>query len=302
MAVRVGGEAVEPEREALAAAFPDATPRLVVFLHGLMETEFSWRLRRAASTYGARLRRDLGCTPVYVRYNTGRHISENGRSLAELLEELVADVAGRGRARSRSSGTRWAGSWRAAPATRRRSDGDGVGRAACATSSRSARRTWARRWRRASTAPAPALHALPETRPFGDFLRRRSAGIRDLRQGSLVDEDWRDRDPDALRADGLRGGAAARRAPRTASSPRRSRATPRHPLGRLVGDMLVLEPSASGRSRTRRLGFATRTACTLGGAHHLALLNHPAVYERLREWLSVSPEPEVPALPAPAPG
>ena len=32
------------------------------------------------------------------------------------------------------------------------------------------------------------------------FLRRRSAGIRDLRHGSLVDEDWRGRDPDALRA------------------------------------------------------------------------------------------------------
>ena len=62
-----------------------------------------------------------------------------------------------------------------------------------------------------------ALGAVPETRPFARFLRRRSGGIRDLRHGSLVDEDWRDRDPDALRA------AAARRsrcttAPSTASS------------------------------------------------------------------------------------
>src|SRR5207253_110393 len=37
---------------------------------------------------------------------------------------------------------------------------------------------------------AAALSAVPETRPFGAFLRRRSSGIRDLRQGSLVDEDW----------------------------------------------------------------------------------------------------------------
>src|SRR5215208_7927529 len=43
------------------------------------------------------------------------------------------------------------------------------------------------------------LAALPETRPFANFLRRRSSGIRDLRQGSLVDEDRRGKDPDALR-------------------------------------------------------------------------------------------------------
>src|SRR3954454_7781558 len=45
-----------------------------------------------------------------------------------------------------------------------------------------------------------ALDAVPETRPFGNFLRRGSAGIRDLRQGSLVDEDCLDHDPHALRA------------------------------------------------------------------------------------------------------
>src|SRR5436309_1398051 len=41
-------------------------------------------------TYGTRLARDLGATPVYVRYNSGRHVSENGRSIDELLEALVA--------------------------------------------------------------------------------------------------------------------------------------------------------------------------------------------------------------------
>ena len=47
---------------------------------------------------------------------------------------------------------------------------------------------------------AAALGAVPETRPFSRFLRRRSAGIRDMRRGSLVDEDWQGRDPEALRA------------------------------------------------------------------------------------------------------
>ena len=38
---------------------------------------------------GERLVDDLGCTSVFVRYNTGRHISVNGRELSELLDALV---------------------------------------------------------------------------------------------------------------------------------------------------------------------------------------------------------------------
>ena len=59
-----------------------------------------------------------------------------------------------------------------------------------------------------------------------------------------------------------------------------------HPVGRLLGDALVLTPSASGRSRSRRIGFDEEYGMTLGGTHHLALLNHPQVYEQLRTWLT----------------
>src|SRR5829696_5290527 len=58
MAVRVNGEPVALDTDALGVAFPDATPRLVVFLHGLMETEFSWRLG-GREAYGERLADDL---------------------------------------------------------------------------------------------------------------------------------------------------------------------------------------------------------------------------------------------------
>src|SRR5262249_18091475 len=89
--VRLGGEPVTLEQAALRAAFPEASERIVVLVHGLMGTEFywDWGAREAGENYGARLAADLGCTPVYVRYNSGRHISENGRSLAAMLEELV---------------------------------------------------------------------------------------------------------------------------------------------------------------------------------------------------------------------
>jgi pimeloyl-ACP methyl ester carboxylesterase len=284
MSVRVGGHPVVLESGALATAFPDATGRLAVFVHGLMESEFSWRYRarESGATYGTHLRRELGFTPIEVRYNTGRHISENGRSLADLLDELV----------------------RAWPVEVERialighSMGGLVARSACHIGAERGE-AWVARVSHSVSLGSPhlgaplaqgvhwasaALAAVPETRPFANFLRRRSAGIRDLRQGSLVDADWRDLDPDALRAQACREVPLLEGATHCFVAATLTR-SPRHPAGRVLGDCLVLQSSASGRSRTRRIPFKAEHGMHLGGTHHLALLNHPAVYERLRQWL-----------------
>ena len=284
MAVRVGGEAVPPG--AVADALPAATDRLVVFVHGLFETEFAWHYG-GGETYGRRLAREAGYTPVEVRYNSGRHISENGRSLADLLEEIVA-------------------AW---PVEVERialvghSMGGLVARSACCDAGERGD-DWVGRVRHTVTLGSPhmgapleqavhyasaALGAVPETRPFAGFLRRRSAGIRDLRQGSLVDEDWRGRDPDALHA------AACREVPLLEGATHHFVAAtvtsdPEHPVARLVGDWLVLHPSASGRGRSRRIPFREEDGLHVGNTHHLALLNHPVVYEHLLRWLAPAPE------------
>jgi pimeloyl-ACP methyl ester carboxylesterase len=287
MAVRVSGQPVALDPEALREAFPDATPRIVVFLHGLMETEFSWELG-GRETYGERLARELGCTPVYVRFNSGRHISENGRSLTKLIEELVA-------------------AWPVAAeeiALVGHSMGGLVARSACCHASQDDA-DWVRLVRHSVSLGSPhmgapleqAVHvlsaglaALPETRPIANFLRRRSGGIRDLRQGSLVDEDWRDCDPDALRAAACAEVPLIEGATHCFVSATITRSD-RHPLARLLGDTLVLVPSATGRSRTRRIPFDEEYCLHVGGATHFALLNHPAVYERLRDWLAAVPQP-----------
>ena len=91
MTIRAGGEALPLDREGLARAIPQPTGRLVVLVHGLMSTESVWRFRGAPDqTYGTLLARDHGVTALTVRYNTGRHISTNGRELARLLHRLVA--------------------------------------------------------------------------------------------------------------------------------------------------------------------------------------------------------------------
>jgi pimeloyl-ACP methyl ester carboxylesterase len=281
MAVRVDGLPVAPERASLARAFPAATPRLVIFLHGLMESERGWRLG-GREDYGARLARDLGCTPVYVRYNSGRHISENGRSLSDLLERVVAE-------------------WPVAVgevALVGHSMGGLVARSACHLAALEGAE-WVGTVRHVISLGSPhmgapleqavhylsaGLHKLPETRMVSTFLRRRSAGIRDLRQGSLVDEDWRERDPEALRAAACEEIPLLDGATHCFVSATVTRSA-RHPLGRVIGDTLVLVPSASGRSRTRKLGFEAEYGLHVGATHHIALLNHPAVYEKLHAWL-----------------
>lgn len=289
MSVRMHGERIGLDGRSLRDAFPGATPRLAVFIHGLAGDEFCWSWGRnrvtnpgAEDAYGSRLATDLGCTPVYLRYNSGLHISENGRTAAALLQALaqewpvqIEQIALVGH-----------------------SMGGLVARSA-AHQAHEHDQAWVRHVRHLVSLGTPhmgahleqgahwaavTLEKLPETRMLSSFLKRRSAGIRDLRHGSLVDEDWRGRDPEALRA------AACREVPLlpwashcfvSASVTR----DPRHPLGRLLGDILLLVPSARGESRTRRIPFRDEHGHHVGGAHHLALLNHPAVYERLREWL-----------------
>jgi pimeloyl-ACP methyl ester carboxylesterase len=273
------GDALEREGSELAMPMTlrvdgERTPRIAVFVHGLFETEHAW-VYGGGPRYGDRLATEHGFTPVYVRFNTGRHISENGRTLAGRLEELVDDwpveverivLVGHSLGGLVARSAVHAG-------------GDWTGRVTHVVSLGSPH----------TGAPlesavhyaAAALGVVPETRPFSGFLRRRSAGIRDMRRGSLVDEDWQGRDPDALRAaacrevpllDGARHCFVAATVTRDA----------RHPVSRLIGDWLVLEASASHRAQE---------ALHVGGAHHLALLNHPEVYARLSEWLAPAPRP-----------
>ena len=281
ISVRVDGLPVPPERDALARAFPEARPRLVVFVHGLMGNEVGWRLgrRQGREPYGARLAREIGCTPLYIRYNSGRHISENGRSLADLIETLVA--AGRSRSRrSRSSGTRWAGSSRAARAT------GGQGRRALGRTVRHVVSLGSPHMgaplEQAVHVASYAFGKLPETRALGRPAPpqlghpRPPPGLASRR--GLA----RPRSGGAARR-GVRGGAAARRRDALLRSATVTR-SPRHPVGRVVGDTLVLS-----RARPDAAAPASSASRTSSGStsahHHIALLNHPAVYEKLREWL-----------------
>jgi len=273
-----GGRCVDLpcDAPALAAGYPRATGRIVVFVHGLCETEEWWLTGREDRVdYGARLAADLGYTPLYLRYNSGRHISDNGVRLDELLSELV---------------THWP-----VPVSDLALVGHSMGGLVARGAVHhglEAERAWTRVLRHlvclgsphrgapleaAANRAAWALRQLPETRPLSTVLRQRSVGIKDLRFGALLEQHWADRDPDALRFDG-----PERVAVRTSPAGQRLIAAtitraPTHPLGRAFGDGLVLAASARD---------GAEDAVTLGGLHHFDLLHHPLVYAQLRDWLN----------------
>lgn len=283
----------------LAELLPETTPKIAVFVHGLCESDHSWSLFREANggeTYASRLRADLGYSPLHVRFNTGLHVSDNGSRLAALLEAVVEDwpveiseIALFGHSMggliARSAGHQ----------------GDARGH------------RWVPRVRhvfclgtphmgapaeKAVNAAGWALGKLGETRPIARFLEMRSSGIKDLRFGSLVEDDWRDSEPDALLDDRCTDVPLLASANHYVISAAIGPET--GPLGRLLGDLLVRQASASGHHKKRRIAFEMGNGHHLPGLNHFQLLNHPAVYEQMRIWLERGVSlPARAALPSP---
>jgi pimeloyl-ACP methyl ester carboxylesterase len=284
MQVRRKGQPVALTADSLANAFPKATGRVVVFVHGWCMTERSWwRNPRTGETlrpYGKRLRKDLGYTPVFLRYNSGFHISQNGQELADLLnqlhmlwpaqvDELVLVGHSMGGLVSRSAchyGLEREHAWTRA-----------VRHVVCLGSPHLGANL-----EKGVNAASWALSKLPETRGLARFLNTRSAGVKDLRYGALLDEDWRDCDPDEFLRDRCQEVPflpdAIYHFVSTTAAPRA--------IGLLVGDHLVSPKSASGRGRSRKIPFDAAHGLTLSGLNHFDLLNHPSIYEKLLDWLT----------------
>lgn len=76
--------------DALLAAWPESSPKICIFLHGLVCNEHSWEAGPEGINMPQRLEVDSGYTSLLLRYNSGRPIVENGLQLAVLLEELLS--------------------------------------------------------------------------------------------------------------------------------------------------------------------------------------------------------------------
>jgi hypothetical protein len=295
MQLRLGGEPLALESAGIASALPDVRSRVVVMVHGLCMNDRQWN--RQDHDHGQALARDLDASVLYLHYNTGRHISTNGAEFATLLERLVLQ---------------WP-----VPLCELVLIGHSMGglviRSACGAEGTGRASTWMPSLRALVFLGSPhhgaplergghgvdrLLAASPYTAAFAELGRIRSAGITDLRHGSVRDEDWRGRDAFAHGADTreplpLPQGIACH-----VIAGSLSKAAP--PRGHPHGDGLVPVASALGRHADSRkaLHFALHRTSIAYGTDHLDLLSSAQVYGQIQRWLAASPTAPRAAPPA----
>jgi pimeloyl-ACP methyl ester carboxylesterase len=90
MEFRYQGRQSTPEEMARVYLEQPARKDIVLFVHGLMYDETCWHASGFNMTEA--FERDFDLFAVHVRYNTGRHISENGLEIALLMEELFRNI------------------------------------------------------------------------------------------------------------------------------------------------------------------------------------------------------------------
>ncbi len=253
------GEPIDPGE--VATILPEGTSRVAVLIHGLGETERCWS-RDAEGSIGCALAAD-GIATIGVRYNSGRRISESAEDLAALLERLFAEWPGEALEEISLIGN---------------SMGGLVARSAL-NAGLAAGHSWVRPTRHVVTIGSPHLGAplekgaalvaqglrlVPESRPIGEFLNLRSAGIKDLRFGSRVESEW-----EGVEQHFVAGVVTTE---------------PSHPVGFAIGDLMVRVASSTAQGRTRKIPATNFRV--FGGRRHFDLVTDAAVHDQLREWLT----------------
>jgi hypothetical protein len=290
MRFRRGGQALVLRRPSLAKAVPEPTGRILILMHGLCRSDLQWE--RDGHDHGAAIAADPAFepsfTPVYLHYNSGLHVSTNGREFARLVDSLVR-------------------AWPvpvAEIAILAHSMGGLVARSALHYAAES-RRAWPGMVTKIVFLGTPhdgaplerggnwvnvVLDKSPYTTAFSRLGKLRSAGITDLRHGNLLDDDWMGKDRFAASSrvtskrrlvplpEGVQCFAAAASLARKSAGLRE----------RFIGDGLVQVPSALGHGRTPKgaLGIAAKRQWIGYGMNHLDLLDRPEVYDRIRRWLA----------------
>jgi len=281
--LRIGGRPLALSREELAARIAQPTGRLLVLAHGLCMNDLQWQ--RNGHDHGQALARDLGLSPVYLHYNSGRHVSENGRDFAELLEQLLAQ---------------WP-----VPVEELVILGHSMGGLVARSAvfqARQRRHPWTSALSKLVFLGTPHHGAAlergghqvdmlfgisPYVAPFARLGKVRSAGITDLRFGNLQTADWHGRDRHSQRHDDRRPTplpagldcfiVAATKATKVGGL-----------HSRVVGDGLVPLASALGEHREPQhtLKVPKHHTRIVTAADHWDLLSREDVYAQLRAWLA----------------
>lgn len=291
--------------------------KTVVYIHGLMGDELIWQTGfqdpNGSRRYGPRLAEETHSRALYLRFNSGLHLSENGRELNRLLTELVntwPDAIGElvlvghsmGGLIIRSAG--YYGSELKVKSEELRVVTDESTPTSDQNQILTHNSPWLAHLRSIFLIGTPndgswleqnshftarlleRINLFP-TRFLSKALNQRSNGIKDMRYSILVDEDWQNAHANDLTP------------PRTPVPPLPGvqyhilmgswlRTTRPSALREYFGDGLVGHGSARGQATfgdeaAMPAGASVRTA-VFNQEHHGGLLTHPEVFQHLKHW------------------
>jgi pimeloyl-ACP methyl ester carboxylesterase len=265
---------------------PKITGRICIFVHGSCDNEESWKSNDGKSKdYGLALQKEFGYAPLYVRYNSGLHISTNGQKLSRLLrklfhnypekiEEIILIGHSMGGLVIRSAGYY----------------------------GKRGHEKWVKKVEKIFLLGTPHLGAHLEKlgnlatnvlKVIPNFYTKiiamvgnvRSDGIKDLRHGYLVDEDWKGKDPNQLLEKGRRSVPLLDGVHHYIIAATLSK-NPESLLAQLLGDGMVHPSSATGKSflRPNFIAFPKENLKIFAGVSHLGLTHNSNVSQQIVEW------------------
>ena len=271
----INGAHIGIDADNLATAFTSPTQTLAVLIHGLGKTEHCWCDREGDTGAVVGLASTLeadGFTPLLVRYNSGRRVADNGNALASLLENVTS-------------------SW-STPISNIVLIGHSMGGLVAQTALQAghcAAHDWVESVRHLVTIGTPhsgsplekgahlasqILRTISVSRPIGEFIDERSAGIKDMRYGTVLCDT--NHVADVLL--GIRTQHHQIAGVVTSNSP--------DIVGFLVGDLVVRVNSATGGGSSGYVEASNKRV--FRGLNHLALLHDPTVHRQISEWITAS--------------
>ena len=261
MSIRSGGQNIDTKT-------PITANKIALFVHGLCMNDTQWH--RDGQNPGTELVVGLGYQPLHLHYNSGLNIANNGRELANILQTIVSN--------------------RESPFDEvviiGHSMGGLVARSACHYGSKE-NHTWPIQLDKLFFLGTPH-HGAPLERgghvldtllelsrysaPIATLSKSRSAGITDLRNGIITDENEHVPLPKRVKC---YAAAAVRAEKRSVLSER------------LTGDGLVPVNSAMGlhRDPARTLAIAKKHQWIGYKMGHNELLHRPEVFAWIGKWL-----------------
>jgi len=270
----------------LAKSDLPASGRICILAHGNCGSEKGWGFRENSSTsYGSLLQKDFGFTPFFLSYNSGLHISTNGKLLSNLLEKLIAHYP------HKISELMLVG----------HSMGGLVFRSACHYGEKENKK-WVKLIKKIFYLGTPHLGTHLEKfgklttsivsqipNPVTKFIVSlgdlRSAGIKDMRHGYLTEEDWQGKNADALFHWPQNKIPLLKRADHYLICGTLSKVAGSK-MGKLFGDGLVHPASGTGQGlfSSSALPFLKEHCKILPGISHHHLQTSRRVYAQIKNW------------------